>query len=58
MKINIRSFYYRFFGYFTEDVNKDKRIRYVHLLYHLEDDTISLLGNFTNIFFTLNFMIL
>ena len=36
---------FRFFGYFTEAVSGEPRNRYVHLLYHLEDDTISLLGN-------------
>ena len=38
---------FRFFGYFTEAVSGEPRNRYVHLLYHLEDDTISLLGNYS-----------
>ena len=36
--------YYRFFGYFVEQVVGEDRCRHVNLLYYLQDDTLCLIG--------------
>ena len=38
----------RFFGEFVEMVYGEERVREVNLLYHLEDDTISLIGIYSS----------
>ncbi|XP_023344768.1 EF-hand domain-containing protein 1 [Eurytemora carolleeae] len=35
----------RFCGHFREKVGDEERVRYIQLQYHLQDDTITLIGN-------------